>query len=187
MISLFKKIKANKVFLSLLSLTLLISFLLGLATCNKEIINTREQLEVYSEEVQDAPQELSQDFFENEEGRQTDKTVKYGESYNSVDELASYLHKFGELPPNYLTKDEAKDLGWIAPEGNLNEVAPGMSIGGDKFGNREGLLPIKKGRQYYECDVDYESGWRNAKRIVYSNDGLIFFTDDHYASFKQLY
>ncbi len=78
-------------------------------------------------------------------------------------------------------------MGWIASEGNLNEVAPGMSIGGDKFGNREGLLPIKKSRQYYECDVDYESGWRNAKRIVYSNDGLIFFTDDHYASFKQLY
>ncbi len=81
MISLFEKIKANKVLLSLLSLILLTSFIFGLAACNKETINTMEQLEIYSEEVQDAPQELSQDSFENEEGKQTAKTVRYGESY----------------------------------------------------------------------------------------------------------
>jgi len=69
----------------------------------------------------------------------------------------------------------------------LDEVAPGMSIGGDTFGNREGLLPKADGRKYYECDVNYEGGYRNGERIVYSNDGLIFYTDDHYESFEQLY
>ena len=71
-------------------------------------------------------------------------------------------------------------------EGNLWDVADGMSIGGDKFGNREGLLPKESGRQYYECDIDYEGGYRNGKRIVYSNDGLIYYTEDHYESFEEI-
>lgn len=62
-----------------------------------------------------------------------------------------------------------------------------MSIGGNKFGNREGLLPKEKGRTYYECDVNYESGYRGEERIVYSNDGLIYYTGDHYESFELLY
>lgn len=109
-----------------------------------------------------------------------------GKSYATKEEVAEYLHVFGELPPNYLTKREAEALGWDNSKGNLWEVAEGMSIGGDRFGNREGLLPVKKGRQYYEADIDYAGGYRNGKRIVYSNDGLIFYTDDHYASFEQL-
>ena len=108
-------------------------------------------------------------------------------SYTSRDDVALYLHTYGHLPPNFLTKDEARSRGWDASKGNLQDVAPGMSIGGDRFGNREGLLPDQKGRQYYECDIDYDGGRRNAKRIVFSNDGLIFYTDDHYASFEQLY
>lgn len=67
------------------------------------------------------------------------------------------------------------------------DVADGKSIGGDKFGNREGLLPKKSGRQYYECDIDYNGGYRGAKRIIYSNDGLIYYTEDHYKTFEQLY
>ena len=101
--------------------------------------------------------------------------------------MAAYIHEFNELPPNYLTKDEAEALGWDNSEGNLWEVTDGMSIGGDFFGNREGLLPKKSGRSYYEADIDYEGGFRGAERIVYSNDGLIFYTDDHYESFEQLY
>ena len=108
-------------------------------------------------------------------------------SYTSRDEVALYLHTYGHLPDNYITKEEARALGWDAQAGNLQEVAPGKSIGGDRFGNREGLLPAERGRQYYECDIDYAGGTRNAKRIVYSNDGLIFYTDDHYASYTQLY
>ncbi|MBQ2860874.1 MAG: ribonuclease [Peptococcaceae bacterium] len=108
-------------------------------------------------------------------------------SYTSPDDVAEYLHFYGHLPDNFITKNEARDLGWDSQAGNLDEVAPGMSIGGDTFGNREGLLPKADGRKYYECDVNYEGGYRGEERIVYSNDGLIFYTDDHYESFEQLY
>lgn len=104
--------------------------------------------------------------------------------YSSKEEVALYLQTYGELPDNYITKKEAFELGWDSKAGNLWEVADGMSIGGDKFGNREGLLPKESGRQYYECDIDYEGGFRNSKRIVYSNDGLIYYTEDHYESFE---
>lgn len=116
-----------------------------------------------------------------------EEPVVYGEPYDQAEEVALYLHLYEELPPNYLTKAEARDKGWQAREGNLWEIAPGMSIGGDRFGNREGLLPEKKGRQYYECDIDYKGGSRGPKRLVYSDDGLIFYTEDHYASFEKLY
>ncbi|HIT63424.1 MAG TPA: ribonuclease [Candidatus Ventrimonas merdavium] len=108
-------------------------------------------------------------------------------SYTSKEDVAQYLHLYGHLPDNYLTKAEAEALGWDSREGNLWEVAPGASIGGSRFGNYEEQLPVQKGRQYYECDVDYQGGYRNAKRIVYSSDGLIFYTEDHYETFEQLY
>lgn len=114
-------------------------------------------------------------------------TVEKGQPYSSKDEVALYLHEYGELPPNYLTKKEAQALGWDSSKGNLWEVAPQMSIGGDVFGNREGLLPKKNGRTWYECDVNYQGGFRGAERILYSSDGLIYYTDDHYESFTRLY
>ena len=117
----------------------------------------------------------------------TQAAISENGAYSSKDEVAEYLHEFGHLPPNYLTKKEAQDLGWVANKGNLWEVAPGKSIGGDRFGNREGLLPEASGRKYYECDIDFDGSYRNAKRIVYSSDGLIFYTEDHYESFQQLY
>ena len=107
--------------------------------------------------------------------------------YTSKDEVAEYIYLYGHLPPNYITKSEAQDLGWVASKGNLWKVAPGKSIGGDRFGNREGLLPTAKGRKYYECDIDFDGKYRNAKRIVFSNDGLIYYTEDHYESFELLY
>lgn len=107
-------------------------------------------------------------------------------SYTSKDEVALYIHTYGHLPENYIAKDEAYDLGWKS-EGTLDEVAPGMSIGGDYYGNYEGVLPDEPGREYHECDIDYESGNRNGKRIVYSNDGNIYYTEDHYNSFEHLY
>ncbi len=109
-----------------------------------------------------------------------------GESYDTPKEVAEYHVLYGELPDNYLTKKEAAELGWVAQEGNLWEVAPGASIGGDYFGNFEELLPEKSGRDYYEADIEYEGGRRNAKRLVYSNDGLYFYTDDHYESFEEI-
>jgi hypothetical protein len=108
-------------------------------------------------------------------------------SYSSMQEVADYIHTFGKLPPNFITKNKARDLGWESSEGNLWEVAPGMSIGGDRFGNYEGLLPEANGRKWTECDIDFDGGYRNDKRIVFSNDGLIYYTDDHYESFTQIY
>ena len=108
-------------------------------------------------------------------------------TYTSKEEVAAYIYEFGHLPDNFITKKEAKALGWESKEGNLAEVAPGMSIGGDYFGNYEGLLPEEDGRDYYECDIDSDGGYRGAKRIVFSNDGLIYYTEDHYESFELLY
>ena len=107
-------------------------------------------------------------------------------SYDSRDDVALYLRLYGELPGNYITKDEAEDLGWSG--GSVERVAPGKCIGGDAFGNREGLLPKANGRTWTECDIDtLGEDSRGAKRIVYSNDGLIYYTDDHYESFERLY
>ncbi len=111
-------------------------------------------------------------------------------TYTSKDEVALYIHTYGKLPSNYITKDEAEELGWKKKQGEagqLQNVAPGKSIGGSRFGNYEGQLPDKKGRKYYECDINYVSGNRGAERIIYSNDGLIFYTGDHYETFEQLY
>lgn len=108
-------------------------------------------------------------------------------SYTGKDQVALYLHIYGKLPDNYMTKREAEDIGWDPGKGNLEDVAPGKSIGGSRFGNREGLLPEKDGRSYYECDIDYDGGYRGGKRIVYSNDGLIYYTEDHYNTFELLY
>lgn len=107
-------------------------------------------------------------------------------SYYSRDDVALYIHTFGCLPPNYMTKKQAQALGWSG--GSLEPYAPGKVIGGSRFGNYEGLLPEKPGRFYTECDIDtLGESKRGSKRIVFSNDGLIYYTDDHYQSFTQLY
>ena len=108
-------------------------------------------------------------------------------SYTSRDEVALYLQTYGKLPKNFISKKDAEEQGFRFGEGDFGEAFPGMSVGGSRFGNYEGQLPEKAGRRYYECDIDYQGGRRNAKRLVYSNDGLIFYTDDHYKSFTQLY
>ena len=111
--------------------------------------------------------------------------IEKDQAYSSKSEVALYIHTFDELPPNYLTKDEAYALGWDAEKGNLWDISDKMSIGGDRFYNREGLLPENK--RYFECDIDYQGGYRGAKRIVYSDDGWIYYTADHYDSFELLY
>ncbi|HLR92171.1 MAG TPA: ribonuclease domain-containing protein [Atopostipes sp.] len=115
-----------------------------------------------------------------------DVSVQEGEPYTGAQEVVDYLDAYGELPPNYLTKEEARELGWEASEGNLWDVAPEASIGGDYFGNFEGLLPEAEERDYFEADINYEGGYRNAERLVFSNDGLYFYTEDHYESFEEL-
>lgn len=106
--------------------------------------------------------------------------------YTSREEVALYIHTYGKLPQNFIKKNEAKKLGWEG--GSLEPYAPGRSIGGDRFGNYEGLLPEAEGRRYTECDIDTMGrSSRGAKRIVFSNDGLIYYTGDHYKSFELLY
>ncbi len=107
-------------------------------------------------------------------------------SYTSKEDVALYIHTYGHLPDNFITKKEARSLGWEG--GSLEPYAPGKCIGGDRFGNYEGLLPEKEGRTFTECDIDtLGKKSRGAKRIIYTNDGLIYYTDDHYESFELLY
>lgn len=116
----------------------------------------------------------------------TTSPVEEGGEYSSRDEVALYIHLFGHLPSNFITKKEARELGWQG--GGLEDFAPGCSIGGDRFGNYEGILPQADGRFYTECDIDTRgASSRGAKRIVFSNDGLIYYTEDHYESFTKLY
>lgn len=107
-------------------------------------------------------------------------------TYSSKNDVALYINTYGKLPKNYITKKDAEALGWSG--GSLENYAPGKMIGGDNFGNYEGLLPKKSGRKYTECDIDtLGKSSRGTKRIVFSNDGLIYYTEDHYESFELLY
>ena len=100
--------------------------------------------------------------------------------------IADYLFRYGQLPDNFITKAEAKALGWDSSKNYVSDVAPGKSIGGDRFGNYEGLLPKAGGRTYREADCNYTGGPRGAERIVYSSDGLVFYTSDHYKTFTEM-
>ena len=122
-----------------------------------------------------------------EEAQKETIEIEENEYYYNTEDVALYIHTYNKLPENFITKSEANEMGWDSQAGNLWEVANGYVIGGDNFGNREKLLPTKEGRKYFEADVNYEGAYRGAERLVYSNDGLIFYTEDHYESFEQLY
>ena len=104
--------------------------------------------------------------------------------YDQKDDVALYLHTYHKLPDNYITKDEARKLGWEG--GSLSEVVEGKCIGGDDYGNYEGTLP--EDEEYHECDINtLHSKTRGAERIVYSEDWDIYYTEDHYETFELLY
>lgn len=108
-----------------------------------------------------------------------------GQYYYDIENVVLYLELYDELPPNYITKNEARELGWEG--GSVEPYLDGAAIGGDRFGNREGLLPASDGRSYTECDIDTDGcGSRGAKRLVFSNDGLYFYTVDHYETFAEV-
>ena len=111
--------------------------------------------------------------------------VSQNGTYSDKDHVAAYINQFKKLPSNYITKNEAKKLGWQT-KGTLDKVAPGKSIGGDRYGDYEGKLPKAANRKWTECDIDYVKGNRNAKRIIFSSDGLIYYTNDHYKTFTKL-
>lgn len=158
-----------------------------IANIDKEIKDTiEESIEESSEEEKESSKiEISETENSKTENLEEMKLAEDG-VYSSKEEVAFYLSLYGHLPSNYITKKEAEKLGWKG--GSLEPFAPGMCIGGNRFGNYEGLLPEKEGRFYTECDIDtLGAEKRGAKRIVFSNDGLIYYTEDHYQSFELLY
>lgn len=115
--------------------------------------------------------------------RASDPAISEDGWYYSAEDVSEYIYTYGVLPENFITKSEAEDLGWEG--GSVEVYAPGYAIGGDRFGNREGLLP--EDEVYYECDIDTNGAdSRGAKRLVFSDD-LIYYTEDHYESFVLLY
>ena len=142
----------------------------------------QDETNLPQQEQQDAQNAPSEDADMPDETAQIDEDG----AYTTKDDVALYIHTYGHLPDNFITKKDAQALGW--PGGSLEPYAPGKCIGGSRFGNYEGLLSEADGRTYTECDIDtLGADSRGAKRIVFSNDGLIYYTEDHYKSFELLY
>ena len=151
----------------------------------KNIVSTNTQQSV----------DKSKQNTKNEKNTKTQTIIATSDSSNisseikeltKVDVVSKYILENGKLPDYYITKKEAMNLGWIASKGNLCEVAPGKAIGGDYFTNREKILPMTKNRKWYEVDVNYNCGNRGADRILFSNDGLVYVTYDHYKTFQEI-
>ena len=133
-----------------------------------------------------SPEETPDETLDDTPDEPDEPALDEGGSYTTKEDVALYIHLYGHLPSNFITKKQAEALGW--PGGSLEPYAPGKCIGGGRFGNYEGLLPEADGRKYTECDIDtLGRKSRGAKRIVFSNDGLIYYTEDHYESFELLY
>ena len=105
-----------------------------------------------------------------------------GEYYYDLENVVLYLELYGELPPNYITKKEARDLGWSG--GSVEDYLEGAAIGGDHFGNYEGQLPDG---DYSECDIDTDGYYsRGSRRLIYSDDGRYYYSGDHYETFREV-
>lgn len=179
----------KKITTKLLSLCLVVFILTSLLSgCSQGIWGEIEAA------INDFLNQLATEFADSTESseqsgnteNQEHRIVENGQ-YTNPNDVAAYINEFKKLPSNFITKSEAEALGWDSSKGNLNAIAPGKSIGGDYFGNYEKKLPSQSGRKYTECDVNYISGYRGAERIIFSNDGLIYYTGDHYETFIKLY
>lgn len=126
---------------------------------------------------------------QSNDGKEATSNPSNSKNPENIDELTNenkvinYVKATRHLPDYYITKSEAKKSGWVPAKGNLCDVLPGKAIGGDRFSNREKQLPGKE--QYYEADVNYKCGNRNADRIVYTQHGDVFLTKDHYKTFEK--
>jgi cobalamin biosynthesis protein CobT len=203
-----------KLWKKLLCLATAGSLLLGISACSSEDINTALDLadsilaSAQEEDEDTSPvYDDSQAEESSEDDSSSDSTSSQGSgyveaenpytaetfdadtldedgTYSSKEDVALYIYTYNHLPSNYITKKEAEALGWTG--GSLEPYAPGKCIGGSYFGNYEGVLP--EGHEYHECDIDtLGASKRGAKRIVYSDDGLIYYTEDHYETFTLLY
>jgi guanyl-specific ribonuclease Sa len=156
---------------------------------------TETTTQAFSEQTETEQTETLQSEIEQIETEQTEtlqtetqqvQNIDEDGTYTTKEDVALYIYTYGHLPNNFITKKEAEKLGWSG--GSLEPYAPGKCIGGSRFGNYEGILPEKDGRTYTECDIDtLGADKRGAKRIVFSNDGLIYYTEDHYTTFELLY
>ena len=156
------------------------------ADSERETVQDDVTAEETSEVVQSEEIQTDGGLDNEDSGSRDNKYIDREGSYTTAEDVALYLYTYDELPDNFMTKDEARELGWSG--GSLEKYAPGMCIGGDYFGNYEGILPEEPGRDYYECDIDTLGAQsRGPKRIVYSDDGLIYYTEDHYETFTLLY
>ncbi len=145
-----------------------------------ENVEFAEEILVPEETATETPEKAS------EEAPEETPAIDEDGVYTTKEDVALYIHTYGHLPQNFISKKEAQSLGWEG--GSLEPYAPGKCIGGSHFGNYEGILPEKDGRSYTECDIDtLGADKRGAKRIVFSNDGLIYYTEDHYETFELLY
>lgn len=160
------------------------------ATGSKEEIGyeTTDLKEESRSDASELNEEISSEATSSNEENAAEEIIEKGE-YTAAGDVAVYLHLFGHLPSNYIRKNDAKAAGWDPDEGNLDRVCPGKIIGGDRFGNYEKKLPEKNNRKYFECDVNYDKdyGYRGQERIIFSNDGLIYYSGDHYNTFELLY
>ncbi len=152
------------------------------AMAAEEVAENVESTERHDGDLVPLKDETQAKHEQQEQGLQ--QLIDENGSYTSKEDVALYIHTYGHLPSNFITKSEARELGWDG--GSVEDYAPGCSIGGDRFGNYEGILP--EGKKYTECDIDtLGRSSRGARRIVFSNDGCIYYTDDHYETFELLY
>ena len=169
-------------------LAMLMAALLAMAVLVPSAVaeDWRDQLRAafgLTEETESEPVETAQP----EPTAKAKEEIQWSYPITDPQEIVNYLDAYGRLPDNFITKREAKELGWDSYYNYVGDVAPGKSIGGDKFGNYEGQLPKAKGRTWYECDTGYRGKKRGATRLLFSSDGLYFYTDDHYNTFTQMY
>ena len=169
----------------LLVLVLIYAFLpdAGTEELNLNVSDSASSVvEAVIDEIAPSPEEDAQP----DSAEESEKLLDPDGWYYSKEEVALYIHTYGCLPDNFVTKSEAEDAGWSG--GSVEKYIPGAAIGGNRFGNREGLLPDAPGRTWTECDINTNgASGRGAERIVFSNDGLIYYTCDHYESFEALY
>ena len=168
----------------LLALVLIYAFLPD--SGNDAAIAVIESGESKVETLANLPEQVQETQNDTAEEPEQAPLIDYDGSYTTKEDVALYIHTYGCLPKNFVTKAEAEDAGWSG--GSVEKYLPGCAIGGNRFGNREGLLPDAPGRTWTECDINtLGANGRGAERIVFSNDGLIYYTGDHYESFELLY
>ena len=157
----------------------------NLQESNVEAI-VQEISEIQNEEISNQNLNEQKDNFSTEKTQHSKNNIlEENKYYYSKDDVALYIHTYNRLPKNFITKKEARSLGWEG--GSVEKFAQGKCIGGDRFYNNEEILPVKSGRTYTECDIDtLGKNSRGAKRIVFSNDGLIFYTENHYETFEEI-